>query len=415
MSPTPLTAAAVAAVGGLALVLPATLVLALLAALAVAIVVDARLTSTVPEVRRSGPTMLARGVPAPLELDLAKEGSGTVRIRQAASPDISVAPAEADDALHAVVVAGRRGRHTLPAPALRVRSPLGLVARYRAAGEPMELRVYPDLPAARRIATSVRQGKFSESGRLRRGPLGLGTDFEAIREYLPDDDIRQVNWPATVRMGRPMSNQFRMEQDREVTCVIDVGRLMAAPIGDRTRVDAAVDAAVAVAMVADELGDHSGLVAFDDAVRRRLAPRRRAAETIIEAVFDLEPSARESDYELAFRTIAARKRGLVIVFTDLLDEAAAASLLEAMPYLTRRQVVVVASASDVDLANLLETTPVTSDDVHRMSIAAEVLAARHGVARRLRAAGAEIVESTPDRLAGTCVAAYLKAKRHARL
>ena len=59
--------------------------------------------------------------------------------------------------------------------------------------------VYPDLPAARRLALAVRQGRFREQGRLTRGPLGLGTDFESIRDYAPDDDVRQINWRATDR------------------------------------------------------------------------------------------------------------------------------------------------------------------------------------------------------------------------
>ena len=64
---------------------------------------------------------------------------------------------------------------------------------------------------------------------LARGPLGLGTDFESVRDYTPDDDIRQLNWRATARVGRPMSNQYRLERDRDVVCLVDCGRLMAAP------------------------------------------------------------------------------------------------------------------------------------------------------------------------------------------
>src|SRR5690349_22529174 len=45
--------------------------------------------------------------------------------------------------------------------------------------------------------------------------LGIGTDFESVRDYAPDDDVRQVNWRATARVGRPMSNQYRIDQDRD--------------------------------------------------------------------------------------------------------------------------------------------------------------------------------------------------------
>ena len=69
-----------------------------------------------------------------------------------------------------------------------------------------------------------------------------------------------------------MSNQYRIERDRDVVCVVDCGRLMAAPLADRTRLDAALDAAVAVAAVADELGDRCGVIAFDGEVLRSPAP-----------------------------------------------------------------------------------------------------------------------------------------------
>ncbi len=241
---------------------------------------------------------------------------------------------------------------------MRVAGPLGLATRDHRAGEDAQLLVYPDLPSARRLALAVRTGRFRESGRQSRGPLGLGTEFESIRDYLPDDDLRQVNWPATARMGRPMSNQYRIEQDRDVICVIDCGRLMAAPLsGGATRLDVAVDAATAVGLVADELGDRCGTVAFAGAIERRLAPRRRGGEALVRAVFDLQPAPVDSDYELAFRTVASSKRALVIVFTDLIEEVAARSLVQAVPVLARRHEVVVAGVVDPDLDAVLATAP----------------------------------------------------------
>src|SRR5207248_11489505 len=171
-----------------------------------------------------------------------------------------------------------------------------LAAWTRRALDEHELTVYPDLPTARRLASSVRAGTFRDEGLRRRGPLGLGTEFESVRDYSPDDDIRQVNWRATARLDRPMSNQYRIERDRDVVCVVDCGRLMAAPFADRTRLDAALDAAVAVAAVADVLGDRCGTVAFAGEVLRVLPPRRAGARDVVEALFDLEPRRVDSDY-----------------------------------------------------------------------------------------------------------------------
>jgi uncharacterized protein (DUF58 family) len=417
VAPVTVTVRAAVLFGTCALAALVTPGVALFAAVAVgaAFVVDAVVSRPRPAVRRHVPGALARGVAASLTLDADGGGAGSLRLRQPLVPDIAVEPAEADGRLDAQVRAGRRGRHVLPSPAARVRGPLGLAAWYRRGGDPAEVLVYPDLPAAWRLVLAVRRGRFRDPGRLTRGPLGLGTDFESIRDYLPDDDFRQVNWRATARLGRPMSNQYRVEQDRDVVCLLDTGRLMAAPLGDRTRLDATVDAATAVALVADEVGDRAGVIAFADRVRRRLPPARGGGDAVVRAVFDVEPTMVDSNYELAFRTVGTGKRAFVLVLTDLLEEAAAQPLVDAMPVLARRHAVVVASVTDPDLERLVHEPPPSPADVYAAAVALDVLDARARVAAQLRRAGADVVEAHPDLLPNACVGPYLRAKARARL
>ena len=428
MSPTPRLAALVAAAALSFLFLPPALPALIILALLAGAAGDALAARHPPRLERSVPAILARGVPSPIAVDVDAGGAAT-RVRQPVPPDLDLDPREADGRLAATLVARRRGRHPLPAPAVRVEGRFGLGRVHHEAGRDGEVLVYPDMPAAYRLVVAVRQGRFRDPGVLTRGPLGLGTDFESIRDYLPDDDIRQVNWRATARTGRPMSNQYRVEQDRNVICCIDAGRLMAAPVSaplprgrpvkppsvPLTRLDAALDAAVAVALVADEVGDQAGAIAFDGAVRRRLVPRRRGGQAVVRALFDLEPTSADSDYELAFRSIGGGKRSLVIVFTDLLEEAAARSLVEAIPVLTRRHHVVVAGVRDPDLDRAVRTPPVEVRDVLAASVVVEVLDARARVAAQLGRAGAEVLEAPPDALAAACVGAYLRAKARSRL
>ena len=415
MSPTPRAALVLAVIAVAALVLPAAAVGVAALVLAGAVIADARAVRRRPELRRQLPDALARGVPAQLEVEAQVTAGGSVRVRQPSVPDVEIEPREGDHGLAATVVGRRRGRHVLPGVAARAVGPLGLGAWYHRAGEDRELRVYPDMPAARRLALAVRLGRFREQGLLPRGPLGLGTEFESVRDYQPDDDIRQVNWRATARLGRPMSNEYRLERDREVVCLVDAGRLMAAPLGDRTRLDAAVDAAVAVALVADAVGDRCGAVAFDDAITRRVRSRRGGGEAVVEALYDVEPRPVESNYGLAFQVVEGSKRSLVVVLTDLLDEAAARSLLEAMPVLARRHAVVVASCADPDLEQIVRSQPADATDVYTTTAALELLGERAKVVARLRRAGAQVVEARPTALGAACVQAYLQAKARARL
>ncbi len=415
MSPTLRAALAFAAAALLALLVAPLLAVVVVIAVVTAVAVDLVRARRPPAVEREVPVVLARGVASDLRITTTAPGSSRVRVRQPRIPDLPVDPPEGDDVLDAVVRPRRRGRHELPSVATRTEGPLGLGSWYRHDETTASVRVFPDLPAARRLALAVRQGRFREPGRLTRGPLGLGTDFESIRDYSPDDDIRQVNWRASARTGRPMSNQFRVEQDRDVILVLDTGRLMAAPLGDRTRLDAAIDALAAVALVADEVGDRCGAVAFDRDVRTLVGPARRNGSAVIQATFELEPSPADADYERAFREIGGSKRAFVLVLTDLVEEVAARSLLRAVPVLARRHAVVVAGATDPDLRQAVTADPHDTDDLARAAVALAVLDERNHVAALLRHAGAEVIEAPPERLATACVGAYLRAKARARL
>jgi len=417
MTPAPRAVIVLAVISLAALLLPAGLVALAALALVVAVAVDATAAKREPQVDRESLDVLSRGIPAQIVIRAIPPAGGSVRVRQAAPPELELNPREGEARLEATLVAHRRGTHTLPPLATRSTGPLGLARWDHQVGEALQLRVFPDLRTARRLALAVARGRFRDQGATARGPLGLGTEFELIRDYQPDDDVRQVNWRATARLGRPMSNQYRLEQDRDLLLLLDAGRLSAAPLGPAgTNVlDACLDAASALAFVADELGDRTGAVAFDQEVRTALQPRRAGGQTVVRALFDLQPRPLDSDYEAAFRRAEGSKRALVVVFVDLLEETAARPLVEAVPVLSRRHAVVVASPTDPALLALAQAPEGDPLAQARAAIAADVLGARARVAAQIRAAGARVFEAPPDRLPATVVAAYLRAKSRAVL
>ncbi len=199
---------------------------------------------------------------------------------------------------------------------------------------------------------------------------------------------------------------------------------MAAPIrraddtnesAEATRLDAAVDAVTMVALVADELGDRCGVTVYDSEVRRRLVPRRVGGKAVVRTILDIEPTLVDSDHDLAFRAVGGVKRALIVVLTDLVDEAAARSLLDAVPVLARRHAVVIASVRDPDLDVPLTHAPQTPRDVYAGAIALDVLDGRAQVMKRLRSQGATVIEAPPAQLGEACVRAYLRLKSRARL
>lgn len=415
MSPTPRAAVALAVLAVAALILPLALVALAAIALAAATVVDALSVRRRPGVERHIPSVLSRGVPAPVEVRTVAPSAGVVRVRQMTPQGIASQPREGDAKLESVLIARRRGHYLIGPVGIRAEGRLRLGAWYHRSGKPAEVDVYPDLVSARRLALAAREGRLVDPSRRARGPLGMGTDFESVREWLPDDDVRHVNWRATQRTGHPMTNQYRLEQAREIVFMVDAGRLMAAPLGDRSRLDTALDALTAVALAADELSDHCGAIAFDSELRKHIRPGRDRGRQVVRALYDLEPRPVDSDYARAFRLVAGGKRALVFVLSDLFDESAARALIDAVPVVSRRHAVLVASVTDPDLDRLVREPPADLRDVYAASAALDLLDARTRAAALIRGAGARVIEAPPGLLPGACVRAYLQAKARLRL
>src|SRR5207244_9880650 len=135
---------------------------------------------------------------------------------------------------------------------------------------------------------------------------GQGTEFDALREYVIGDDVRSIDWRASARRSDVIVRTWRPERDRRVLCVIDTGRTSAARVatvlGDRTldepRLDAAIDAALLLATLANRAGDRVDLLAIDTTVRaaveggtgRSLLPR------LTNAMAPLQPAMVETDF-----------------------------------------------------------------------------------------------------------------------
>jgi uncharacterized protein (DUF58 family) len=416
LAPTGRSAAALAAIAVSALFLPVWLVAVAALALIVAALVDAWSVRRAPAVERSVPTLISLGDESPLSVVVQNVDHRRVLLRQPATPELTIAGAQGEGELSARLLARRRGRHELPGVASASLGPLGLARVGHRPGEALTVSVYPDVASARALIARLRRDLAGYAGRASRGPLGLGTDFESIRDYTPDDDIRQLNWRASARMGRPMSNQYRLERDRDVISLIDSGRLMSAPVEDRTMLDAALDAVTVLALAADEFGDRAGAIAFDSRIRAVLKPRHRGGRRVVEALLDLQPTPTDSDFERAFAEVGGSRRALIAVFTDLVDEAAARSLAAAVPILARRHAVVVLSATDPALIQM--AAGAASDNRRALAeavVAHDVLATRARAASLLRSAGATVLEAQARRLGAAALRAYVEAKSRARL
>jgi uncharacterized protein (DUF58 family) len=353
----------------------------------------------------------------PLRLRLADElapslRAGTRRVRLAVPPQ---GRASAATTIHPE----RRGRFTIAALALRVEGPLGLVARQGRRGLPGTLRVYPPFRSREEAELRIDKARILEVG-LRSAPgRGGGTEFDSLRDYGVDDEFRRIDWAATARAGKPIVRTYRAERNQTVLLLLDCGRTMAGQVAGVPRLDHAMDAVMMLTAVATRLGDRAGLVAFDAEVRAVVPPghARDQLARVTEAMYALEPALAESDYRGAFATALARfrRRTMLVVLTELAEQATAETLLPALPLIARDHLVVLASVTDPQVRAWALATPADAGAAYRKAAAVAALADRRRAVARLRALGATVVDAPPGRLAPELADAYLRVKATGRL
>ena len=317
----------------------------------------------------------------------------------------------------------RRGRFPLDHLTLRIDGRLGLGSRQLRVPISTVLRVHPPFRSKQQAELKLRRARVLEIGlRTARG-LGGGTEFEQLREYGPDDEFRRIDWTATARAGRTIVRTYRAERNQSVLLLLDNGRTMAGRVAGVPRVEHAMDAAMMLCTVAVGLGDRCGLVAFDRSVRQVVPIARRVDQVgrITEAMYDLEPELAESDYATAFARVVtvARRRALLVLLTDLVDQAVDEVLLPALPMLTRTHLVVIGSVRDPQVeawaSGGVEDGADPEAAAYRQASAIQTLTDRRRVAARLRGMGATVVDATPGRFASELADVYLAAKSTGRL
>jgi uncharacterized protein (DUF58 family) len=146
-------------------------------------------------------------------------------------------------------------------------------------------------------------------------------------------------------------------------------------------------------------------------------PGRGQLTRVTEALYDLEPRLVESDYRAAFAAALALfpKRAMLVVLTELAEQAVTETLLPALPLIARSHLVVVAGVTDPAVERWATAVPAEAGTAYRKAAAVAALEERRRVVARLRSLGATVVDEPPGDLAPALADAYLRVKHTGRL
>jgi uncharacterized protein (DUF58 family) len=244
---------------------------------------------------------------------------------------------------------------------------------------------------------------------------GDGSEFDALREYMPGLDPRRVDWKRSARHRKLLVKEFDTERNHQVVLAFDTGYLMREPINNVARLDHAINAGLVLAWIAMRGGDLVGTYGFDSVVRSYHTPARGLTRFahVQRATAELEYNAEETNFTLGLAelNIRLKRRALVILFTEFVDTVTAELLVESLERVNNRHVVVLVTMRDTDLQRTIDAEPKSFEAVAESVIAQDIQRDRSVVFERLERMGLHCLDVSTVGVTVALINRYLLIKQ----
>jgi uncharacterized protein (DUF58 family) len=294
--------------------------------------------------------------------------------------------------------------------ASRLRGPLGLAWWSRDLWPSTRLSIAPDTSSH----GAARPRGYPSGPRSRRA-VGAGAELHQLRGYRAGDPMARIDWKATARVRRLVTREFSEDQHLDILVAIDGGRFSRVRVGALDRFGLYANAAARFAELATANDDRIGLMVFSDRPLSSCAPARGLAGVtrIRRALEAVQAEPAESDPTAAAVRIRSllKRRGLVVLLTDLDDANLADPLAKAVRLLSPPHFVVVAGVRGAEIASLATQTAREWSDPW-VALAAQEHEARVALQRLLlRRLGTSVIVAAPELLDRALLTEYEALRR----
>lgn len=326
----------------------------------------------------------------------------------------------------------QRGDLALGKLYVRYRSAIGFAERWAVADLRQTVRVYAAGEQANASSEMfllrARQIEM-EKRRLRR--IGLGREFEALRDYRAGDELRNISWKATARHNQLITQTFTTERSQQVWIVLDAGRLSRTAFELQTsthaedvtqsvtQLDQAASAAGQLARVIQQSGDRSALLAYGRGVQQQLLPSSGTLHLrrMVDALSQVRSESAEADHLMASVRLRQlqRKRGLVLWITEMTESAGRPEIVTAVTALVKRHLVVLVLLQHPELEALAASAAKNAREMYAVTAAQEMLERRRATLMQLRSQGVLVVETSASGVVSDSISKYLEVKAQGKL
>jgi uncharacterized protein (DUF58 family) len=295
-----------------------------------------------------------------------------------------------------------------------ISSPLRLVSRRFKFENGNMVPTYPSYIQLRKYDLIAFSNNLFQYGIKKIRRIGHSMEFEQIKEYVPGDDIRTLNWKATAKKNALMINQFQDEKSQSVYMVIDKGRMMKMPFNGLSLLDYAINATLVLSNVILKKQDKAGMFAFSKKVENRVFAEKRASQMqkILETLYNVKTDFFESDYSRLYVDVKKNinQRSLIILYTNFetMD-----GLKRQLPYLkgiAKSHLLVVVFFNNTELNELINKKTETIQEVYDKVIAEKFMFEKRLIVNELKRYGIYSVLTQPENLTLDTINKYLEIK-----
>lgn len=307
-----------------------------------------------------------------------------------------------------------RGEYSFGSLNVFASSPLGLAQRkfvFEGAGV---VPVYPSFMQMRKYELLAISNRLMDVGVKRIRKIGQAREFDQIREYIPGDEFRHINWNATARKSQLMVNQYQDEKSQHVYSIIDMGRTMKMPFEQLSLLDYSINAALVISNIAMLKDDKAGVVTFSESIGGVIKAERSKGhiKKILEMLYNQRTSYKEANYELLYATIkrTIHQRSLLILYTNFESLSSMKRQMKFFSMLAKSHLLCVVFFENTELRELLDSSPNTLEDVYIKTIAERFAHEKKLILSELERHGIQAIFTAPQNLTINTINKYLEIK-----
>lgn len=307
-----------------------------------------------------------------------------------------------------------RGEYNFGSLNVYTSSPIGFVSKRYRFQKNANLAAYPSFVHLRKYELMALQSEFLLGGIKKIRKLGHTMEFEQIKDYVPGDDIRTINWKATSKTNRLMVNQFQDEKSQRIFMLIDTGRTMKMPFKELSLLDYSINATMALSHIILKKGDRAGMMTFSKKTENKIAAENKSGQLkkISESLYNIKTNFFESDFNRLYQDVkySINQRSLILLFTNFETLDGLNRQLKYLRGIAKNHLLVVVFFKNSELQTLIHKNPESMQEIYDEVIAEKFEFEKKLIIQELRKYGIYTVYTLPENLNIDVINKYLEIK-----